>query len=455
MRVMQKLDELNLGLESTIQKLPLWDVYIELDRPGGDLFKLFEMEPLLPGIILTKNQDYVGMISRRRFFQEMSRPYSLGLFSSRPVEIFYNLIKPEVFVLPGDALIVEATQMALQRSPELVYEPILVKNDSGNYGLVDFYQLLLAYSQIYVLTLTHLQQAQKESQVAKTGLLDLQKNYTRLVQNEKLASLGQLVAGVAHEINNPVNFIAGNLDHASCYFQDLLFLLSLYRQHYPEPIAEIQTAIAQIELDFLTTDLPKILASMKVGAERIREIVCSLRNFSRLDEAEKKAVDIHEGIDSTLVILQSRLQLHSKGETIKIIKKYGDLPLVECYPRQLNQVFMNILSNAIDALEDSGNSRMMDRLPCSSYQSPTIFIRTEMSDPTYLAITIADNGIGMSEEVRKRIFDPFFTTKPVGKGTGMGLPISYQIIVNQHNGQLYCTSAPGQGTEFVIKIPVV
>ncbi|WP_335033594.1 sensor histidine kinase [Nostoc sp.] len=448
---MTNANESNLRLESTLQELPFWQVEIEVERPGNDLAMLFKQEPLLPGIILNNNQQYVGMISRRKFFEYMSQTYSLALFTIRPIKILYKFFQQEILTLSEDTLIVNATQASLQRSPEIAYEPILVKTTSGKYKLVDFHQLLLAHSQIHVLTLVELQQVEEQSRVAKTGFRDLQQNYTRLIQNEKMAALGQLVAGIAHEINNPVNFIAGNLVHAIEYSQNLLNLIRLYQQCYPEPEAEIQTAIAQIELDFLSTDLPRLLTSMEVGTERIKQIILSLRNFSRLDESEKKLVDIHEGIDSTLIILQNRLKDRKIGESINIIKEYGELPQVECYAGLLNQVFMNILANAIDAIEESLD--ISD--PSWVRDKRKICIRTELTDDNQVIIRISDNGPGIPENLQKQLFDPFFTTKPVGKGTGLGLSISYQIIVEKHGGQLQCISAFGEGTEFMIKIPVL
>ncbi|MBD0311751.1 MAG: PAS domain S-box protein, partial [Microcoleus sp. T3-bin5] len=274
---------------------------------------------------------------------------------------------------------------------------------------------------------------------------------SQLIQNEKMSSLGQLVAGVAHEINNPVNFIYGNLAHANDYTQDLLHLLELYQNHYPEPVPEIQEELEAIELDFLMDDLPKLLSSMKVGADRIQLIVASLRTFSRMDEAEMKAVNIHEGIDSTLMILQHRLKAKHNYPEVEVIKEYGNLPLVECYAGQLNQVFMNILSNALDALEERGSRLSAAQLR----ENPSIIsIKTEMLAPDRVLIRISDNGLGMTETVCNRLFDPFFTTKPVGKGTGMGLSISYQIVTDRHKGSLKCTSSPGQGAEFAIEIPL-
>jgi PAS domain S-box-containing protein len=289
-------------------------------------------------------------------------------------------------------------------------------------------------------------------------LRELQRTQAQLIQSEKMSSLGQLVAGVAHEINNPVNFIYGNLIHANEYVQDLLKLLNLYQKNYPHAIPEIQETAEAVDLDFLMDDLPKLITSMRVGAERIQRIVASLRNFSRMDQAEVKEVDIHEGIESTLMILQNRLKLKSNRagsdagrSEIQVIKEYGKLPLVECFAGQLNQVFMNILSNAIDALEE----RETQQSPEAAQHNPgTITICTQINEHEQVEIRIADNGMGMSDRVLNQLFDPFFTTKPVGKGTGMGLSISYQIITERHHGSLRCSSAPGQGAEFIIEIPI-
>ncbi len=275
-------------------------------------------------------------------------------------------------------------------------------------------------------------------------LSELQRAQTQLVQSEKMSGLGQLVAGVAHEINNPVNFIYGNLNHANNYIQDLLEIIETYRINYPQPALEIQELTEELDLEFLVEDLPKLLSSMKVGAQRIREIVASLRNFSRMDEAQMKEVDIHEGIDSTLMILEHRIKAKHDRSRIEIIKDYSNLPQIECYPGQLNQVFMNILANALDALEEE----------IGDENSPTISIKTELEGCKQVKIFISDNGKGIPEKIKTRLFDPFFTTKPVGKGTGMGLSISYQIVVEKHFGSLECISAPGEGTEFVITIPL-
>lgn len=294
-------------------------------------------------------------------------------------------------------------------------------------------------------------QLQEKNQQLEHTLQELQRTQSQLIQSEKMSSLGQLVAGIAHEINNPVNFIFGNLSHVREYSQDLLNLLHLYHQQYPNSTPEIQEEIEAIDLDFMMEDFPNLLSSMKVGADRIREIVLSLRNFTRIDEAEMKAVDIHEGIDSTLMILHNRLKAKPDHPNIQMIKEYGHLPKVECYAGQLNQVFMNLLANAIDALDEYNKQRSLSEIKANPSR---IKIRTEVLDSDRVVIKIADNGSGMTEAVRQQLFNPFFTTKPVGKGTGLGLAISYQIVVEKHKGQLQCLSAPGGGAEFIIEIPL-
>lgn len=288
------------------------------------------------------------------------------------------------------------------------------------------------------------------SQVEQT-LEELKRTQMQLVQAEKMSSLGHLVAGVAHEINNPVNFIHANLTPAREYVEDLFGLVQLYQKHYPRPVAAIEAEVEAIDLEFLQADLPKTLNSMKVGTDRIRQIVLSLRNFSRTDEAEVKAVDIHEGIDSTLLILQHRLKAKPDCPEVKVLKDYSELPLVDCYPSQLNQVLMNILANAIDALEEMNQNRTYQEIEANPNQ---IKIRTSQLDSERIEIAISDNGPGIPEAIQPRIFDPFFTTKPVGKGTGMGMSISYQIVTEKHQGKLKCFSSPSQGTEFVIEIPI-
>jgi two-component system, NtrC family, sensor kinase len=322
------------------------------------------------------------------------------------------------------------------------------------------FDLLACFSQIFASKL----ELENKNQVLETAMRELKRAQSQLVQQEKMSSLGQLVAGVAHEINNPANFIHANLAYLQDYTQNLLNSIQLYQQHYPNPIAEIQAQAKIIELEFLQEDLPKIIKSMNIGTDRIRKIVLSLRNFSRMDEAELKKVDIHEGIDSTLLLLHHRLQARTEYPEIQIVKDYSYLPEVECYPGQLNQVFMNILTNAIDSFEScyTYTNNALEKADAESINqknedNPCITIRTstvDMADVQWVEISIADNGSGIPENIQQRIFDPFFTTKPVGKGTGMGISISYQIITEKHRGKLICFSTFGQGTELIIQLPI-
>jgi two-component system, NtrC family, sensor kinase len=590
-----KIGQLELNLASKLQELTLYNVCVNSSRLTNEVIQIFNENPLLPGIIITSEGEYVGMLSRRRTFEYLSRPYSLELFAKRPLRILYGLAKTEILTLSSDTEIVAAARLSLQRSPELIYEPIVVQNPQGVYSLLDVHQLLLAQcqiqdavaaafkqaeakyrnifenvmdgifqttptgsfksanpaqahilgynspaelinscsdiarqlyvnpnrraefiaamkksdavsafeSQVYrrgggviwirenaravrdergnllyyegtVEDITEKKQAeealrQREAQLRKqttelgTALRELQQTQAQLIQSEKMSSLGQMVAGVAHEINNPINCVSSNLPHAENYIQDLLNLLQLYAQHYPDPTEEIKAEQAAIDLEFLIEDLPKILSAMQQGSERIREIARSLRNFSRLDEAQMKPADIHEGIESTLLILQHRLKPKKEFPGIQIIKEFGNLPPVECYAGQLNQVFMNLLGNGIDAVEEVvgngslviGNEKEPNyQLPITNYQLPTIRISTEVINENWVRIRIADNGAGMTESVQEQLFKPLFTTKPVGKGTGLGLSISKQIV-EKHKGDLKCISAPGQGSEFIIEIPIV
>ena len=316
--------------------------------------------------------------------------------------------------------------------------------------VVDQLAIAIDQAELYAQSRTAAALATAQAEQLKKALHDLQSSQAQLIQTEKMSTLGTLIAGIAHEINNPTSFIYGNLHYASEYIKDLLQLVHLYQKYYPNPALEIQAHAQAVELDFMIEDLPKVLSSMVTGAERIRHLVLSLRNFSRRDSSKMQLIDIHEGIESTLLILRNRLKANSERPAIEVIKEYGELPGVECYPSQLNQVFMNLLGNAIDALEELQGYTQNSK----SNFSPTIWIRTEVSSPNQVTIRIADNGSGMTEDVMGQLFDPFFTTKPMGKGTGLGLSISYQIIVEKHKGILRCESTPGKGTEFLIEIPL-
>lgn len=282
-----------------------------------------------------------------------------------------------------------------------------------------------------------------QTQQLEATLIELQRTQAQMIHTEKMSGLGQMVAGVAHEINNPVSFVYSNIVSAKEYSQDLLELLELYAQKYPQPPVEIQNKIAEIELDFIKEDFVKLLNSMEAGSERIYKIVLSLRNFSRLDEAEFKEVNIHDGIDSTLIILGNHLKVTPEHSEIQIIKEYSDIPLIECYPSQLNQVFMNIIANAIDAFEEK-----QDNI-CNQ-----IIISTQQIDSNLISISITDNANGIPAEIHSKVFNPFFTTKKVGKGTGLGLSISYKIVTEKHGGNLFFDSHLMKGTKFVIEIPI-
>ncbi|MEH1854178.1 MAG: response regulator [Nostoc sp.] len=288
---------------------------------------------------------------------------------------------------------------------------------------------------------------QEKNFLLQQALDNLQASQVQQIQNEKMVALGQLVAGLAHEINNPISFIYGNLQYAGQYVEDLVNMIEVYQQEYPKPTPKVQEIAKDIDLNFMIKDLQNLIGAMYRGSDRIREIVLALQHFSRHDEAEMKRVNIHEDIENTLVMLQHRLRETADRSAIIIVKDYGNLPLVTCYASELNQVFMHLLNNAIDAIEEGVENK-------SSPPTPQIRIHTEVTDLNMVKIAIADNGLGIEESLRSRLFDPFFTTKPVGKGSGLGLSISYQIIVQKHRGNITCNSSVGKGAEFAIEIPI-
>lgn len=427
--VSPQLELNNLSLSSTIQELYLYDSQIESTQLGKEIAQIFQNNPLLPGVILVEQGKFTGMISRRRFLEQMSRPYGLELFLKRPLYSLYRFASAEVLKLKGDMQIVEAARRSLQRSAKLLYEPIVVECETGNYYLLDAHQLLVAQSKIHELA-TQLLNEQTEAQ---------------LMQTEKMASLGKMVASVAHEIKNPVSCITGNFEFLFSYCGKLMDILSAYEVEITKIPSSLSLLKQESDLDFILEDLPKILKSMGTGSDRLTKIVGSLQNFSHMDETKHQPADIHECIESTLIILNNRLKTG-----IEVIKNYGNLPPINCYSGQLSQVFMNIISNAIDALIDQKNQQKV-----SANWQPQITISTDFVDldAEWMLIKIADNGPGMPPEIQKRVFETFFTTKPVGKGTGLGLAISHQIVTKKHGGQLLMQSVPEIGTEFQILLP--
>ncbi|HAX76650.1 MAG TPA: ATP-binding protein [Cyanobacteria bacterium UBA11372] len=424
-----------LNLESTLQDLSLYEFQIEADRTGIEVARAFDSNPLLPGAILTEKQQLLGMISRRRFLEYMSRPYGLELFLKRPIKSLYLLARAETLLLPSSTLIVNAARQSLQRPAHLLYEPLVVEIEPQVYKLLDVHQLMVAQSHIHELA---------------TQLLNEQ-TQAHLIQTEKMASLGQMMAGIAHEILNPVNFISGNIDYLSKYSEDLINLIVAYEEGVTEPPPRVVEIKEEIEFDYLQEDLLVIINSMRQGTERLIKIINSMRNFSHMGEGSRQPADLHECIDSTLLILNNRIKY-----SIELVKNYGELPLVPCYSGQLSQVFTNIISNAIDALMEKSAALKEAAKSARKWQA-RIEISTcvvEAENTRWATIRIADNGPGIPAEIQQRIFETFFTTKPVGKGTGLGLAISRQIVTEKHKGKLNLRSQAEVGTEFEILLPL-
>ncbi len=431
---------------SSIVKIKIYDVNgrtvlsTDTSQIGGD-------KSQSAGFLAAKSGQVESQLGHRNTFQAM-----IGTLTDRHLLSTYV----PVYDQKDSSKIIGVFEVYTDVTPLL----LRIERTQLNIVLGSFFILALLYSILYlfvrnadylinqqydqVKTSESLQKQKTEE--LETVLAELKQTQAQVAQSEKMSSLGQLVAGIAHEINNPVNFIQGNLKHAAGYTRDLIQIVQLYKTHYPSPPDEIQTALEDTDIDFIKSDSEKLYDSLKTGAKRIRSIVLSLRNFSRLDESDSKQINIHEGLEGALMILQHRLDFQNTRPAIHIVRDFDELPLVECYASQLNQVFMSILLNAIDALDDLFKSKKENK-------EPQITLRTE-ARPNSVVVSIADNGIGIPPSNKSRIFDPFFTTKEVGKGTGMGLAVSYQTIVKVHSGKLECFSTEGRGTEFVIELPV-
>lgn len=440
-----KRSDVLLQLDSTLGELTLYQDKLEIQATAQVISWRFETDPVVPGVILVQHGEFVGMISRRRFLERMSRPYALELFLHRPIHTLYRFIAQDLLVLPSTTTIVDAASNALRRSPEYLTEPIVVEMESGEYRLLDFHQLLIAQSRIH--------------ELAKQVIQD--QTHAQMVQNEKLAGLGRLIANVAHEILNPVNFISGNINYLSSYGDDLLALIAAYDAALSQPSESIQSAKEDIEFEFLKTDFYEILSSMRVGADRLRRVAESLRSFSYKHKDELKETDVHECLDNTLIILGSKLK-----NNVDVVRQYGELPNLLIYANQLSQVVMNLVSNAADAIAEkkgqlaqiSGNDQAewYPQITIATRQlsldelTPAMMIKSQQ----WVVISIMDNGCGIPAEIQQQIFEEFFTTKSVEHGTGLGLAISKQII-DKHGGYLKLTSQVGEGTVFDIVLPVV
>jgi hypothetical protein len=440
----------DLSIDSTLEELPRYDFSVSPKCRGIKVARVFEKYPLLPGVILFEEGEFLGMISRRQLLECLLHPQGVELFLPQPLSSLYSYARTETLILPQSTPILAATQSALRRRPELLAEPVVVQTTSGTYQLLDVQQLHLAAWQIRGI----------ETQIRYERI------QTQMVQSEKMASLGRLVDGVAHEILDPVGFIWGNLTYISSYSQQILELLAVYEKLLPQPSDEIRSIKEEIEIEFLQTDLPQAIASVEAGAERLKKLGTSLQNFCHIDEVYPRPADLNSCLDNIILLLKSRL-----NSEIKVVKNYGHLPPVSCFLGQLSQVFMNILSNAVDAVITYAVRQNFATQSSASAHNPCIEITTEVRsgetiNPSipytrWVSIRIADNGSGLSPQAQQQIIESFSTKKRAEKETS--LSVSYWIITARHGGQLKLRSTPielrdspsDMGTEFEILLPLI
>ncbi|PLZ34576.1 histidine kinase [Fischerella thermalis WC542] len=430
----------DLNLESTLEELQLYNFQVETSCTGTEVARVFERNPLLPGAILVEQGKYAGMISQRRLLEFLIRPYGQELLFHQPLSVIYSYARTPILILPESTPILAAMQLALKRSPELLAEPVVVQTVDNTYRLLDVQQLNIASWQIRGI----------ETQVR------YERSQAQMIQNDKMASLGRLVDGIAHEILDPVSFIWGNLTYVSNYSQDLLKLIAAYESHLPSPNKEIDSLKEEIEFDFLEQDILQALTSIRAGAERLKKLVISLQNFCHIDEVYPKPADLHACIDNILLIINSKI----RGE-IEIVKNYGSLPPVYCFIGELYQVFMNLLSQSVDLLLDEAVRHQLN--PIKKTDKPRIEITTEVisQDPTtpgapdsrWVAISIRDNSSGMSQELKQQILDSLSVKKRADKETS--LAVSYRIITARHGGKFHLFSEVGVGTKFTILLPLL
>ncbi|QMS88998.1 sensor histidine kinase [Nostoc edaphicum CCNP1411] len=432
----------DLGLDSTLQELPMYNFTVEINHTGMEVASVLEKYPLLPGVILVEQGQFIGMISRRRLLEFLIRPFGQELFVQQPLAVLYSYARTPMLLVTDTTSILTTMQLSLKRSPELLAEPIVVQTESGAYRLLDVQELNIISWQIRGID----------------NLVRYERSQAQLIQNDKMANLGRLVDGVAHEILDPVGFIWGNITYVSTYSQDLLKLIAAYDQELPSVSQAINQIKEEIEFDFLEQDLSRSLASIRTGAERLKKLVTSLQNFCHIDELYPKPVDLHACIDSIILLINSRIQ----GE-IEIVKYYGQLPPVYCFMGQLNQVLLNILSEVVDTLLNEAVRQQLHLDETKTVQKPRIEITTEVisqeasnpnaPDSRWVLIRIADNGSGMSQELQQQITDSFSLETKNGKNTS--LTVSYRIITVRHGGKLNFHSQTGIGTKFEILLPLV